>query len=182
MHWATARGFDLKAPHWDELTPELRVAISRVVHNVTYALTHAAPAPVTDALVDCVRRMILDDELMAVEVGQPDVFNGTVGEIIDARIRTRLAKALSVNTSAGHAPSAEAGMTIGRASYLMAMAILQSELYRGGDDELRAAVDRSLPQSLTGRAARPAAAPDNQKRSGAGPETITPAAAGQEGP
>ena len=35
-HWATARGFDLKAPHWDDLTPEIQEAVRRVVHNLTY--------------------------------------------------------------------------------------------------------------------------------------------------
>lgn len=34
-HWATARGFDLEAPHWNKLTPEIREAVERVVANLT---------------------------------------------------------------------------------------------------------------------------------------------------
>lgn len=33
-HWATARGFDLAAPHWDDLTPEIRTALNRMCRNL----------------------------------------------------------------------------------------------------------------------------------------------------
>ena len=32
--WATARGFDLKAPHWDDLDESIRECLRRIVRNL----------------------------------------------------------------------------------------------------------------------------------------------------
>lgn len=40
MMWATARGFDLKAPHWDDLDPAIKTAITTVVELASDRVKH----------------------------------------------------------------------------------------------------------------------------------------------
>ena len=35
QHWATARGFDMLAPHWDDLDEVTREQVRRIVTNVS---------------------------------------------------------------------------------------------------------------------------------------------------
>jgi len=37
-HWALARGYDLKAPHWDDLGPVMQEQVRRIVVNVSAIL------------------------------------------------------------------------------------------------------------------------------------------------
>lgn len=50
--WATARGFDLVPPHWDEVPEPIRIAVKRIVTNMTAeraALSRSRPAPDANA-------------------------------------------------------------------------------------------------------------------------------------
>jgi hypothetical protein len=47
--WATARGFDLKAPHWDDLDAHIRDAVGRAIRLAVAAAAPPSGEAVTEA-------------------------------------------------------------------------------------------------------------------------------------